>query len=162
MLHKNLINLAIFKSKRFNKESNENSQYYDINNLAKNILEHEGLTTGNKTPFRIDPNNKGMRDWRTLHGFPVYTVKGSNFFHAKNPDHIKNMIIEQLKNYVKQPQRYNLNQNPTIEEAMKVFDTTGTEGKLKYLEDQYKRRSLKTLPLEFFTRGNRLENVQVK
>lgn len=99
------------------------------------IIQHEGLEPY-QTPFRI--TRPQMREWSTIHGFPVdrerVPSKGrENFLYLRNQEDLLPAVRQQFINYMKNPKKYGLKKTPTLEDAVKVFDQTGAEGKLKYL-----------------------------
>lgn len=105
--------------------------------FADLIVKHEGLEPG-QTPFRI--TNPEMAKWKTIHGKKINhkAVKSKgreNFFYLEKPDEVKPAVEQQFKNYYQVPAKYNLPSNPTVEQAVRVFDQSGADGKLKMLKD---------------------------
>src|SRR3990167_5487441 len=101
------------------------------------ILQHEGLVSG-QTPFRI--TNQAMAKWNTIHGFPIAKTKKpvgrENFFFLQDPRNVVPAVRRQLQNYVKNPKRYGLPKNPTVGQALGVFDQSGLKGKLAFLKQR--------------------------
>lgn len=102
------------------------------------ILQHEGLLPG-QTPFRV--TSPAMRKWNTIHGFPINrsmrAPKGrENFLFLQNPGDVYPAVRQQFMNYMRRPSRYGLPANPTVMQAINVFDQTGARGKAKYLRSR--------------------------
>ena len=81
-----------------------------------------------------------MAQWNTIHGYKIdkkaAKSKGrENFFYLKNADEVKPAVEKQFKNYYQVPAKYSLPSNPTVEQAVRKFDQTGADGKLKMLKD---------------------------
>jgi len=107
-----------------------------IDEFIQLIINHEGVT-GNQTPFRI--TNPDMKRWHTILGFPIY--KGpvpffrKNFIHLKNPSDVKKAVKQQFIEYHENPSAYNLPPNPTLKDAIKKFDQSGTANdKIAYIK----------------------------
>jgi hypothetical protein len=100
------------------------------------ILKHENLAEG-QTPFRI--TSPEMAKWNTVLGYKVSKKekpKGrENFIFLDDPSQVKAAVKEQLKRYYQIPVKYKLPSEPTIEQAVRVFDQSGAKGKLKLLQD---------------------------
>lgn len=104
--------------------------------FVDHVVKHEGLEEG-QTPFRI--TSDAMGKWSTIHGFKidhkrVKPKERKNFIYLENAADVKPAVRKQFENYQKTPKKYNLPDNPTVEDAVRVFDQTGADGKLKYLE----------------------------
>lgn len=104
--------------------------------LGSNIIQHEGLEPY-QTPFKIV--NDTMRQWNTIHGFPINKdIKPSKgrekFIYLQKQEDVLPSVISQLKNYATNPKKYGLPDNPTIEDAIRIFDQTGAKGKLEFLK----------------------------
>ena len=110
----------------------------DIDTFVKLILAHENLIEG-QTPFRY--TSKAMRKWNTIHGYEIDNTSNKpydrrNFIFLKNPQDVPKAVKKQLSNYAFFPARYNLGENPTIEDAIKKFDQENPERKIKYLKEK--------------------------
>jgi hypothetical protein len=107
----------------------------NMSDFITHLLKHEGLET-RQTPIRI--TFKHMRNWDTILGYPVY--KGAkpperqNFFYVKNPNDVKPLTTQVFLNYLKDPLRWRLPRNPTIGQAIRVFDQSGASDKIAYLK----------------------------
>lgn len=106
----------------------------NLEDFVAAILQHEGLKPG-QTPFRV--TNPKMRQWNTIHGYAIdktASVPGrENFLFLKNPADVQPAVTAQLRRYATQPSRYGLQANPTVRQALGVFDQSGLKGKLNYL-----------------------------
>ena len=105
-------------------------------NFIDGIVQHEGLEPF-QTPFRI--SNDTMRQWNTIHGYKInkdiVPSKGrEKFIYLQNQEDVIPAIRQQFLNYVTNPEKYGLPENPTVEQAVKVFDQTGAQGKLNFLK----------------------------
>ena len=101
------------------------------------IIQHEGLEPY-QTPFKI--TSEEMRNWKTIHGYKINQKakpsKGrENFIYLEKQEELKPSVEQQFTNYVLKPKEFGLKENPTLAEAVKVFDQTGAEGKIKFLKD---------------------------
>lgn len=105
-----------------------------LDELTKYILKQEGVH-GRQTPFRITSHE--MRDWDTFQGFPVYhgkvPLREHNFIHLKNPEDVPKAVKRQFLSYKEDPHEFRLGNNPTVGQAIRVFDQSNAEGKLAYL-----------------------------
>ena len=104
--------------------------------LTKITQDTEGLLPG-QTPIRI--TNDNMRNWKTIQGIPIAYPENmpkdrKNFFWV-SPGMEKEVIKRQWKSYFKNPKRFGLNENSTIEDIIKIFDQTNPKNKLKALKD---------------------------
>ena len=104
--------------------------------LANAIATHEGLEPF-QTPFKI--TNDEMRKWNTIHGFKinkkVVPSKGrEGFLYLQRQEDLMPAIIAQLKSYTTKTKQFGLPDNPTIEDAIRIFDQTGAKGKLEFLQ----------------------------
>ena len=102
------------------------------------IIRHEGLEPF-QTPFRI--TFPEMRQWNTIHGYPInkeiVPSKGrENFIYLQNQEDLIPAVIKQFENYMNKPKNYGLPDKPTLEEAIRIFDQTGANGKLDFLKTQ--------------------------
>ena len=101
------------------------------------ILQHEGLAQG-QTPFRI--TNPAMAKWSTVHGYKTSRApkpRGrENFLFLQNPMEVFPAVQRQFENYYRYPERYDLRMRPTVAQAVKVFDQSGSQGKLEYLRQR--------------------------
>jgi hypothetical protein len=112
-----------------------------MDTISKYVLQHEGVGNQGKTPFRI--TNKRMRSWTRYKpnkdhiGFPIDQDKtsGSNFLYFKNPSDVITAIKMQFSNYANNPSRYGLPQSPTLENAIRKFDQSGADSKIKFLKN---------------------------
>jgi hypothetical protein len=106
-----------------------------MNEFIDHLLIHEGLEP-RQTPIRITFQH--MRNWDHILGYDVY--KGhkpkdrQNFFYVKNPNDVKPVTTKAFMNYLKDPQRWKLPKNPTIGQAIRVFDQSGSDDKITYLK----------------------------
>jgi hypothetical protein len=108
-----------------------------IDDLVPHILHHEGLID-RQTPFRY--TSDAMREWNTIHGFPIdrsgnVPNNRRNFIFLQRQEHVPMAVRAQFANYSNRPHAYGLQGNPTVEQAIRVFDQTGADGKLRYLRD---------------------------
>jgi hypothetical protein len=74
-----------------------------------------------------------------IHGYELDWTKTpsegrENFLYLKNQEDLLPAVKQQFLNYMQKPQNYNLPKNPTISDAVRVFDQTGAQGKLGFLE----------------------------
>jgi hypothetical protein len=105
-------------------------------NFLQGVIQHEGLEPY-QTPFRI--TSEAMRNWKTIHGYKInkeiVPSKGrENFIYLLNQEDLFPAVRQQFMNYATNPKKYGLPQNPTVEQAVKVFDQTGAQGKLNFLK----------------------------
>lgn len=121
--------------------------YDDINTgrmgmLAQGVQTHEGLEPG-QTPFRITSDN--MAKWQSMFddtirlGLDPEASKSPGreaFLYAKNPDDVFPAIIEQFRRYTYNPEKYGLPEDPTVEQAIRVFDQTGADDKIAFLQEE--------------------------
>ena len=139
---------------QINKEKtfDDTTPQISINDFINAILTHEGLLEG-QTPFRI--TNPKMREWNTIHGFQIdketpIPQNRRNFIFLRNPHEVPLAVKKQFENYVNYPSRYGMNQSPTIEEAIRIFDQTGADGKIRFLKRKFPNINLQ-LPLSELT-----------
>lgn len=102
------------------------------------ILQHEGLVPG-QTPFRI--TSQTMRNWKTIHGYKIARggrapMGRENFLFLENPLEVFPAVRKQFQNYARVPERYGLPSNPTVQQAVNVFDQSGAKGKLQFLRQR--------------------------
>lgn len=105
--------------------------------LIRHILQHEGLIE-KQTPFRY--TNETMKKWDTIHGFEIdkttpVPFNRRNFIFLKNPSDVPMAVKKQFENYLKKPSKYGLPKNPTLEDAIRVFDQSGADSKIQYLKE---------------------------
>jgi len=98
------------------------------------VMAHENLQP-NQTPFRI--TGKKMAGWTSMFDDTIKIpldpkakkAKGTeNFLYTKQPGHVKPAVEEQFRRYGERKK------DITVDEAVRIFDQTGAEGKLKYLK----------------------------
>ena len=110
---------------------------FDIDTLVKYVLIQEGLLPF-QTPFRI--TSPAMANWNTILGFPIsHDPKPdgrTNFIFLKNQDDVAKAVKQQFINYSENPIKYGLPENPTVGNAINIFDQSGTRNKIKYLEEK--------------------------
>ena len=113
----------------------------EFTNIVQWILKHEGVS-GNKTPTLI--TNPDMRNWTRLlnrkgdpnSGFKIKKDPKSKFIHLENPGDVPKAVVEQFRRYEANPKKYEkLPPNPTLAQAIRVFDQSGATGKIKFLQD---------------------------
>jgi len=110
-----------------------------INDIISVMLEHENVIPG-QTPARITHPN--MRSWKTYQGFPTMTDDSKkprdrrNFIFLKNPGDVPAAVKKQLSRYVSMPSRFGLPNNPTLGEAMLVFDQQNPRPKMEYMKSK--------------------------
>lgn len=109
----------------------------DLQTIVQKIMQHEGLLP-KQTPFRI--TNPSMRKWKTIHGFVIDNTtpkpKGrENFIFLKNAEDVPKAIEAQLRRYALKPKQYGLKSTPSLEDALRVFDQSGVNGKLAFLRN---------------------------
>jgi hypothetical protein len=122
------------------KNYNYNKDYYKeiLQDMFINaIIQHEGLEPY-QTPFRI--TNPKMRKWKTIYGFEIDWEKNKNgrpnFIYYKKQEDVIPGVKKLFIDYMQNPKEHNLPENPTVENAIKKFDQTGAENKLKFLESK--------------------------
>ena len=104
-------------------------------------IQHEGLEPF-QTPFKI--TSEAMRGWDTIHGFKIdKKIKPSkgreNFIYLENQENLKPAVRQQFINYATKPESFEGlkgKKNITVADAVRVFDQTGAEGKLKFLQQK--------------------------
>ena len=79
-----------------------------------------------------------MRNWKSIHGYKVARNRmipkdRQNFIFLDNPLDVGPAVHKQFMNYKTNPSRYGLPTNPTVAQALGVFDQTGVKGKLSFL-----------------------------
>ncbi len=108
----------------------------DKQRFANLIIRHEGLVPL-QTPFRITDDS--MRRWVSMFDDTLKVAldpnakkpKGrENFLFLKNQADLLPAVMEQFRLYAFR------NPNITIGDAVRVFDQTGSKGKLKFLREQ--------------------------
>ena len=113
----------------------------DANMLTQLVMEHEGLEPF-QTPFRITSDKMGK--WKTMFDDTIKLELDPNakkgkgrqkFLYLKNQEDLLPAISEQFRRYSANPKQYGLSETPTIEEAIRKFDQTGADGKIKFLEE---------------------------
>lgn len=130
---------TVMKAKEMQSQQKVSEQSQtNINTIVNLIIKHEGLLP-KQTPFRI--TNPEMKKWTTIHGFKIDNTtpkpKGrENFIFLANAEDVPKAIKKQLMNYANKPSRYGLNHEPSLKEALSIFDQTGVQGKLKFLIEQ--------------------------
>ena len=105
-------------------------------NFVDLIIKHEGLEP-NQTPFRItDPK---MSKWTSMFDDTIklkLNPKASkskgreNFLYTEKPEDVQRGVEEQFKRYKKRKAGI------SVEDAVKIFDQSGSDGKLKFLKKQ--------------------------
>jgi len=112
-----------------------NSIQFNLDTVIKYIIIHEGLVPF-QTPFRI--TNPVMREWNTILGFKIkkdnIPEDRNNFIFLVNQDDVLKAVKQQFLNYNNNPSKYGLPNNPTIENAIRLFDQSGANGKIIFLE----------------------------
>lgn len=108
---------------------------FDLNQIVKGIISHEGLLP-KQTPFRI--TNPIMRKWKHILGFPIEHPKKvpagrKNFIFLKNPQDVFPAVKKLFVDYATHPGKYGLGANPTLRDAIEVFDQTNSEHKIQHL-----------------------------
>ena len=103
------------------------------------VLKHEGLAPG-QTPFRItDPS---MKKWTSMFDDTIKVKLNpqaakkpgtENFLYTERPEDVPPAVTEQFRRYNAKPKKYALPENVTIEQAVRLFDQSGADGKIKYL-----------------------------
>jgi len=116
----------------------EKSVSYNFDTIVNGILQHEGLVKG-QTPFRY--TSPRMRKWNMIHGFEIDKISPKpanriNFIFLKNPAEVPMAVKKRFENYTNAPHKYGLSSKPTLEEAIRVFDQTGADDKIKYLKQR--------------------------
>lgn len=105
-----------------------------VDDFVEGIIKHEGLLPG-QTPFRITSDK--MARFNTILGFPVSDAKKprgrEDFFFLEDPTQVPAAVEKQFRRYLAFPERFGLPRNPTISQAVRVFDQTGAGGKLDFL-----------------------------
>lgn len=117
--------------------------------FIKKTIEHEGLEP-NQTPFRI--TSEKMRNWTSMFDDTIKTKlnpkakksKGrENFLYVEKKEDVEPAVSEQFSRYEKRKP------DITVDEAVRTFDQTGAEGKLKYLEENGIKRKTKIKDLKY-------------
>lgn len=111
-------------------------QQISFDDILNTVLRHEALLNG-QTPFRI--TNPSMKKWNTIHGFeidknPQAPSNRQNFIFLKNPQEVPLAVKKQFVNYANNPQKYGLPNNPTLEDAIRTFDQSGSNGKMNFIK----------------------------
>lgn len=121
---------------------------FNIDSLIKNILIHEDLLPF-QTPFRI--TNFSMNNWKTILGYTIsHNPKPegrTNFIFLTNQEDVFKSVKQQFLNYNYNPDKYGIGPDPTIEQAIRLFDQTGSDGKIKFLKEKIQDFD-ETKPLE--------------
>ncbi len=107
-----------------------------LGTIVQNVLTHENLDS-KQTPFRI--TNKKMRNWDTIYGFKIDKAfqppaNKKNFLYLKNQKDVVPAVTALFKKYNENPTKYNLPENPTLEQAIRMFDQSGANGKIAFLK----------------------------
>jgi len=128
------------------KEPTKPSMNITFTDIIQSILRHESLIPG-QTPFRI--TNPSMKNWNKIHGFqidknPNAPSNRQNFLFLKNPNEVPMAVKKQFENYAYNPQKYGLPINPTLEDALRLFDQSGVGGKMNFLKKQFPHIDFKT------------------
>ena len=123
----------------------------NIDDIVGIIMEHENLLP-KQTPFRI--THPSMKKWNNIHGFEVDKSyprpKGrEKFIFLKNPDDVPKAIKKQFIEYQKNPSNYGLPHQPSLRDALRVFDQTGVRGKINYILDRIPKININQ-PLAYF------------
>jgi len=122
------------------KQPKQSTTNISMNEFITHVLHHEGLADPRQTPVRI--TFKHMREWDTLYGYPLY--KGpkkpgtENFFYMQNPEDVRKVVTKVYMNYLENPQKWGLHNNPTIKAAVHKFDQSNAKGKLDYFKKHIK------------------------
>ena len=108
-----------------------------LNDLTEATVSTEGLISG-QTPLRI--TNDSMRKWRTIQGIDrdteaVIPEDRRNFFFVK-PDQVNEVIKRQWHNYFKNPAKFGLSKDATLEDAIKKFDQQNPQNKINFLKNK--------------------------
>jgi hypothetical protein len=111
-----------------------------LQQITQFIIKHEGLEP-NQTPIRI--TNPKMSKWTSIYDDTIKiqldpnAAKGKgrqNFLYLKNQEDLVPLITEQFRRYSEKPAKYGLPENPTLEQAIRVFDQTGADNKISYIQ----------------------------
>jgi hypothetical protein len=107
-----------------------------LDTLTKATVDTEGLIPG-QTPLRINPKNEYKN---TIQGVPldkeiVKPADRKNFYFVK-PDRVKEVIKKQWRNYFKNPTKYGLSEDATLEDAIRLFDQQNPQNKINYLKQK--------------------------
>lgn len=116
------------------------------------LLQQENLEYG-QTPFRI--TNPEMKRWKNIMGFPINKnpnapLNRQKFLYLKNPAHVPLAVKKLFENYTNNPSHYGLDENPSLGEALKVFDQSNVNSKISYLKSQIPGIDINK-PLKSFT-----------
>lgn len=107
--------------------------------FAEAIKTHEGLSP-RQTPYKA--THPSMLGWESMYDDSIgmeldpnaQKAPGTeNFLYAKRQEDIIPGIIQQFRNYARRPKDFGLPEDPTVEQAVRIFDQTGADGKIKYL-----------------------------
>lgn len=123
------VNIGIVDAARIDAKQNI------VNSLVEATTKTEGLVKG-QTPLRIP---KGGEKWKTIQGVPVDTKANkpkdrANFFFV-DPERVNEVIANQYKSYLKNPKKYGLSEDSTLEEMIKVFDQQNPKNKFNVLKE---------------------------
>jgi hypothetical protein len=103
------------------------------------LLEHEGLLEA-QLPVRI--THPVMRRWNTYLGFALDQDESKkpanrrNFLFLRNPADKPAAMAAQFARYNEDPNRFGLPPNPTLEQAIRVFDQENPGGKMRHISGQ--------------------------
>lgn len=112
-----------------------NARADQANDFAAVVVKHESLSPY-QTPFRI--TNPCMKKWVSLFDDTLRIeldpnfkkpIGRENFLYLKNKEDLIPAIVEQFRRYAFR------NPEITIGGAIRVFDQTGAEGKIKFIEN---------------------------
>ncbi len=108
-----------------------------LDELTDVTIKTEGLIPG-QTPLRI--TNDTMRKWSTIQGISIdkkadIPPDRRNFFFVE-PGQESEVIKRQYKNYFKNPTKYGLDKDATVEDAVKKFDQENPQNKLNLLKQK--------------------------
>lgn len=121
-----------------NSSTNQTNKQTSMDAILHSVLRHEGLLP-KQTPFRI--TNPAMRKWKTIHGFPIdhnpnAPANRKNFIYLQRAEDVFPAVKKQFERYRDNPARYGLPSNPTLGDALGVFDQSGVAGKKAFLQKE--------------------------
>jgi len=130
--------ININKPKPVPKKTETKAGQPKIEKIVDVLLTHEGLLPG-QTPFRI--TNPKMRKWDRILGYqinknPKAPSNRRNFIFFSNPEEVPLAVKKLLVNYSRNPEKYGLDSNPSLYEAIKKFDQTNAENKISFMVSQ--------------------------
>lgn len=108
-----------------------------LDDLTEATIKTEGLIPG-QTPLRI--TNPTMRNWGTIQGVPIdkeanVPHERRNFFFVE-PGREGEVIKSQWRNYFKNPTRYGMPEDATVEDAIRKFDQENPQNKIEFLRNK--------------------------